>query len=122
MLGLLLALLPIQVAADTAGHDTVFYGGKLVRFHAKEKPGTLPTFLSDVKARHDKMVELVERMLKLHVKNRMLMAFGLLVGRDSSTSVGMTLPLASLSPLRHYPFPLRTSYVILDPCSTIVGC
>jgi hypothetical protein len=26
----------------------------------------LPIFLSDVKARHDKMVEMVETMLKLH--------------------------------------------------------
>ena len=31
-----------------------------------KKSGHIPIFLSDVKARHDKMVELVERMLKLH--------------------------------------------------------
>jgi hypothetical protein len=31
-----------------------------------ERRWTLPIFPSDVKARHDKMVELVERMLDLH--------------------------------------------------------
>ncbi|MEO0082707.1 MAG: putative LPS assembly protein LptD, partial [candidate division WOR-3 bacterium] len=35
MLGLLLALLPTQVAADTVGQDTVFYGAQLVRFLAR---------------------------------------------------------------------------------------
>jgi hypothetical protein len=33
---------------------------------AREQRGTLPIFLSDVKARHDKMGGLVETMLKLH--------------------------------------------------------
>ena len=32
----------------------------------REECGTLPIFLSDVKARHDKIVELVETMMKLH--------------------------------------------------------
>ena len=31
-----------------------------------ELRGTLPIFLSDVKARHDKMVELVETMMMAH--------------------------------------------------------
>jgi len=35
MFELLLLLLPAQATLDTAGQDTVFYGGKLVRFRAK---------------------------------------------------------------------------------------
>ena len=32
--------------------------------------GTLPILMSNVKTRHDRMVELVERMLKLRGRNR----------------------------------------------------
>jgi hypothetical protein len=34
--------------------------------HDRRNNGALPVFLSDVKARHDRMVELVGRMLDLH--------------------------------------------------------